>query len=143
MDMQGYGTPIYTNVTYPFKNLPPFIRGQEGYTVVNEPNAVGSYRRTIKVPANWDGREVYLHFNGIYSAAYVWVNGQKVGYTQAPNVDAEFDVTKYIKPGKENLVCVEVYRWSDGSYIEDQDMFRMPNAAPSSSVIRRPGSGWP
>ena len=125
MEMQGYGTPIYTNVTYPFKNQPPFIRGQEGYTVMKEPNAVGSYRRTIKVPADWNGREIYLHFNGIYSAAYVWVNGQKVGYTQAPNVDAEFDVTKYIKTGVENLVCVEVYRWSDGSYIEDQDMFRM------------------
>ena len=124
-EMQGYGTPIYTNVTYPFKNLPPFIRGQEGYTVVNEPNAVGSYRRTVTVPASWDGREIYLHFNGIYSAAYVWVNGQKVGYTQGPNNDSEFDVTKYIKPGTENLVCVEVYRWSDGSYIEDQDMFRM------------------
>ena len=124
-EMQGYGTPIYTNITYPFKNQPPFIGGQEGYTVLNEPNAVGSYRRTITVPATWDGREIYLHFNGIYSAAYVWVNGQKVGYTQAPNVDAEFNVTKYIKPGKENLVCVEVYRWSDGSYIEDQDMFRM------------------
>ena len=125
MEMQGYGTPIYTNVTYPFKNQPPFIKGQEGYTVVKEPNAVGSYRRTITVPASWNGREIYLHFNGIYSAAYVWVNGQKVGYTQAPNVDAEFDVTKYIKPGIENLVCVEVYRWSDGSYIEDQDMFRL------------------
>jgi len=125
MEMQGYGTPIYTNVTYPFRNQPPFIKGQEGYTVVKEPNAVGSYRRTIKVPASWNGREIYLHFNGIYSAAYVWVNGQKVGYTQAPNVDAEFDVTKYIKPGIENLVCVEVYRWSDGSYIEDQDMFRL------------------
>ena len=125
MEMQGYGTPIYTNVTYPFKNQPPFIRGQEGYTVVNEPNAVGSYRRTIRVPAEWNGREIYLHFNGIYSAAYVWVNGQKVGYTQGPNNDSEFDVTKYVKPGTENLVCVEVYRWSDGSYIEDQDMFRM------------------
>ena len=124
-EMQGYGTPIYTNVTYPFKNQPPFIRGQEGYTVLQEPNAVGSYRRTIRVPAEWNGREIYLHFNGIYSAAYVWVNGQKVGYTQGPNNDAEFDVTKYLKPGAENLVCVEVYRWSDGSYIEDQDMFRM------------------
>ncbi len=124
-EMLGYGTPIYTNVTYPIKNQPPFIRGQEGYTVLNEPNAVGSYRRTIKVPAEWKGREIYLHFNGLYSAAYVWVNGQKVGYTQGPNNDAEFDVTSYLKLGKENLVCVEVYRWSDGSYIEDQDMFRM------------------
>ncbi len=124
-EMLGYGTPIYTNVTYPIKNVPPLIRGQEGYTVLNEPNAVGSYRRTITVPADWKEKEVYLHFDGVYSAAYVWVNGKKVGYTQGPNNDAEFDVTKYIKPGMENLVCVEVYRWSDGSYLEDQDMFRM------------------
>ena len=125
VEMLGYGTPIYTNVTYPFKNQPPFIRGQEGYTVVKEPNAVSSYRRTFEVPASWNGREIYLHFNGIYSAAYVWVNGQKVGYTQGPNNDSEFDVTKYLKIGQQNLVCVEVYRWSDGSYLEDQDMFRL------------------
>lgn len=124
-EMQGYGTPIYTNITYPIKNQPPFILGQEGYTVLNEPNAVGSYRRTVRVPESWDGREIYLHFNGLYSAAYVWVNGQKVGYTQGPNVDAEFNVTQHLKVGSENLVCVEVYRWSDGSYIEDQDMFRL------------------
>ena len=124
-EMQGYGTPIYTNITYPFRNLPPFIQGQEGFTILKEPNAVGSYRRTVEVPAAWDGREIYLHFNGVYSAAYVWVNGKKVGYTQGPNNDSEFNVTRYLKPGQQNLVCVEVYRWSDGSYIEDQDMFRM------------------
>ena len=124
-EMQGYGTPIYTNITYPFRNLPPFIQGQEGYTILNEPNAVGSYRRTVQVPVAWDGREIYLHFNGVYSAAYVWVNGKKVGYTQGPNNDSEFNVTRYLKPGSQNLVCVEVYRWSDGSYLEDQDMFRM------------------
>ena len=124
-EMQGYGTPIYTNVTYPFKNVPPLIRGQEGYTINDEPNAVGSYRRTVSLPATWDDKEIYLCFDGIYSAAYVFVNGKKVGYTQGPNTGAEFDVTKYVKPGKENLVCVEVYRWSDGSYLEDQDMFRM------------------
>ncbi len=124
-EMQGYGTPIYTNITYPFRNLPPFIQGQEGYTILNEPNAVGSYRRTVQVPADWNGREIYLHFNGVYSAAYVWVNGKKVGYTQGPNNDSEFNVTRYLKPGSQNLVCVEVYRWSDGSYLEDQDMFRM------------------
>lgn len=125
VEMLGYGTPIYTNITYPFKNQPPLIRGQEGYTVLKEPNAVSSYRRTFQVPASWNGREIYLHFNGIYSAAYVWVNGSKVGYTQGPNNDSEFDITKYLKMGEENLVCVEVYRWSDGSYIEDQDMFRL------------------
>ena len=125
VEMLGFGTPIYTNITYPFKNQPPFICGQEGYTVLKEPNAVSSYRRTFEVPAQWNGREIYLHFNGIYSAAYVWVNGQKVGYTQGPNNDSEFNVTKYLKIGQQNLVCVEVYRWSDGSYIEDQDMFRL------------------
>lgn len=124
-EMLGYGTPIYTNVTYPFKNVPPLIRGQEGYTINDEPNAVGSYRRTITIPAQWDDKEVYLCFDGIYSAAYIFVNGKKVGYTQGPNTGAEFDVTKYVKAGKENLICVEVYRWSDGSYLEDQDMFRM------------------
>ena len=124
-EMKGYGTPIYTNVTYPIKNVPPLIRTQEGYTVVDEPNAVGSYRRTFSVPTDWDGREIYIHFDGIYSAAYVWVNGKKVGYTQSPNTGAEFDITRYVKPGREALVCVEVYRWSDGSFIEDQDMFRM------------------
>ena len=124
-EMLGYGTPIYTNVTYPFKNNPPFIQGQEGYTVVDEPNAVGSYRRTFSLPAGWEEKQIYLHFDGIYSAAYVWINGKKVGYTQCPNTGADFDVTKYVKAGRENLICVEVYRWSDGSYLEDQDMFRM------------------
>ena len=124
-EMQGYGTPIYTNSRYPYNNQPPLIRPVKGWTSEKEPNAVGSYRRTFTLPADWKDREVYLHFNGIYSAAYVWVNGKKVGYTQGSNNDAEFDVTNYVKPGRENLVCVEVYRWSDGSYIEDQDMFRL------------------
>ncbi len=124
-EMQGYGTPIYTNSRYPFESNPPFIRPVKGWTSETEPNAVGSYRRTFTMPADWKGREIYLHFNGIYSAAYVWVNGKKVGYTQGSNNDAEFDVTPYVKHGRENLVCVEVYRWCDGSYIEDQDMFRL------------------
>ncbi len=124
-EMQGYGTPIYTNSRYPFESNPPLIRPVKGWTSENEPNAVGSYRRTFTLPANWKGREIYLHFNGIYSAAYVWVNGKKVGYTQGSNNDAEFDVTPYVKHGSENLLCVEVYRWCDGSYIEDQDMFRL------------------
>ena len=124
-EMQGYGTPIYTNSRYPFEANPPLIRPVKGWTSEKEPNAVGSYRRTFTLPAGWKDREIYLHFNGIYSAAYVWVNGQKVGYTQGSNNDAEFDVTPYVKHGAENLVCVEVYRWCDGSYIEDQDMFRL------------------
>lgn len=123
-EMRGYGTPIYTNITYPFKNDPPFIRPQKGYTNETEPNPVGSYRRNFSVPANWKGQEIFLRFDGVYSAMYVWINGKKVGYSQGANNIAEFDVTKYVKTG-ENSVSVEVYRWSDGSYIEDQDMFRL------------------
>jgi len=123
-EMKGYGTPIYTNITYPFRNNPPFIQGQRGYTINNEPNAVGSYRRDFTLPADWKDKEVFITFEGVYSAMYLWVNGKKVGYSQGPTTDARFDITKYVKPGK-NVLAVEVYRWSDGSYLEDQDMFRM------------------
>lgn len=123
-EMHGYGTPIYTNITYPIRNNPPFIQGQRGYTVEKEPNAVGSYRRDFTLPADWKDKEVFIHFDGIYSAAYIWVNGKKVGYSQGANNDAEFRITPYVKPGK-NTVAVEVYRWCDGSFLEDQDMFRL------------------
>lgn len=124
-EMLGYGTPIYTNITYPFRNNPPFIQGQRGYTVEDEPNAVGSYLTRFSLPADWNDKEVFITFGGVYSAMYVWVNGKKVGYSQGANNDARFDITPYVKPGKENLLAVEVYRWSDGSYLEDQDMFRL------------------
>lgn len=123
-EMHGYGTPIYTNITYPFRNNPPFIQTQKGYTNEKEPNPVGSYRRDFEIPADWSGDEIFLHFDGVYSAMYVWVNGKKVGYSQGANNDAEFNITPYVKKGK-NVLAVEVYRWSDGSYIEDQDMFRL------------------
>ncbi len=123
-EMQGYGTPIYTNIRYPFRNNPPYIQSQPGYTSVREPNPVGSYRRVMEIPASWDGREVFIHFDGVYSAFYLWVNGQKVGYSQGANNDAEFDITKYVRRG-ENVIAAEVYRWCDGSYLEDQDMFRL------------------
>lgn len=123
-EMLGYGTPIYTNITYPYMNVPPFIIPQKGYTAEKEPNPVGSYRREFTLPQDWKGKEIFLHFNGIYSAAYIWVNGRKVGYTQGANNDAEFNITKYVKSGS-NTLAVEVYRWCDGSYLEDQDMFRL------------------
>lgn len=124
-EMHGYGTPIYTNITYPFRNNPPFIQDQRGYTVEkDEPNAVGSYRHEFILPANWTDKEVFIHFDGVYSAMYLWVNGKKVGYSQGANNDARFNITRYVCPGK-NLLAVEVYRWSDGSYLEDQDMFRL------------------
>jgi len=123
-EMKGYGTPIYTNITYPFLNNPPFIQPQPGYTINDEPNAVGSYRREFTLPADWTDKQVHLHFDGVYSAMYVWVNGKKVGYSQGANNDAQFDITRYVRKGT-NTVSVEVYRWSDGSYLEDQDMFRL------------------
>lgn len=123
-EMHGYGTPIYTNITYPFRNNPPFIQGQRGYTVAKEPNAVGSYRRDFDLPASWRDKEVYITFEGCYSAMYVWVNGKKVGYSQGSTNDARFNITKHVKPGS-NTLAVEVYRWCDGSYLEDQDMFRL------------------
>lgn len=123
-EMQGYGTPIYTNITYPFKNNPPLIQSQEGYTNEQEPNPVGSYRRSFTLPQDWKDKEVFLHFDGVYSGMYVWINGEEVGYSQGANNDAEFNITQYLKKG-ENTIAVEVYRWTDGSYIEDQDMFRL------------------
>ena len=123
-EMQGYGTPIYTNVTYPYMNNPPFIQPQQGYTAMKEPNPVGSYRRDFTLPDDWRDKTIHIHFDGVYSAFYVWVNGKKVGYSQGANNDSEFDITPYVKKGK-NTVAVEVYRWSDGSYLEDQDMFRL------------------
>ena len=123
-EMHGYGTPIYTNITYPIRNNPPFIQGQRGYTVEKEPNAVGSYRCEFALPADWKDKEVFIHFDGIYSAAYVWINGKKVGYSQGSSNDAEFRITPYVKAGN-NTVAVEVYRWCDGSFLEDQDMFRL------------------
>ncbi len=123
-EMHGYGIPIYTNITYPFRNNPPFIEGQRGYTVEKEPNAVGCYRRDFELPGDWRDKEVFIHFDGVYSAMYLWVNGEKVGYSQGSNNDAEFNITRYVKPGT-NVVAAEVYRWCDGSYLEDQDMFRL------------------
>lgn len=123
-EMLGYGTPIYTNVTYPHKNQPPFIRPVEGWTIEKEKNPTGSYKREFFIQEDWLDKEVFLHFDGCYSALYVWINGQKIGYSQGANNDAEFDISKYLKKGLNTLAC-EVYRWSDGSYLEDQDMFRL------------------
>lgn len=124
-EMLGYGTPIYTNVTYPHRNQPPFILPVEGWTIEKELNPVGSYKREFTLGEEWtNDREVFLHFDGCYSALYVWINGKEVGYSQGANNDAEFNITKYIRKGVNTISC-EVYRWSDGSYLEDQDMFRL------------------
>jgi beta-galactosidase len=123
--MKGYGKPIYTNIRYPFAKNPPYVMGEtpENFTNNELPNPVGSYRREFVIPDNWDGKEIFIHFAGVKSAFYIWVNGEKVGYSQGSMTPAEFDITKYVSPGT-NMVAVEVYRWSDGSYLEDQDFWR-------------------
>lgn len=126
-EMQGYDQPIYANVEYPHGNMPPFINARKGFNdggVNYGINPVGSYKRTFNLPADWIGRRTMLHFGGIYSAAFVWINGKYVGYTQGANNTAEFDITPYLHSG-ENDIAVQVFRWSDGSYLECQDMFRM------------------
>ncbi|MDA6070170.1 DUF4981 domain-containing protein [Flavobacterium sp. AC] len=115
-ELNGYGVPIYTNITYPFERNPPFINHSD--------NPVGSYKKDFVVPENWKNRHVYLHFEAGTSAMYIWVNGEKVGYTENTKSPAEFDITKYLKTGN-NSLAVEVYRWSDGSYLEDQDFWRL------------------
>jgi len=124
--LAGYGIPIYTNETYPFVKSPPSVMkpAPAGWTSQKIPNPVGSYRRIFTVPDSWDGKEIYLHFEGVQSAMYVWVNGEKVGYSQDGMTPAEFDVTPYIKKGN-NMLAVEVYEWSDGSYMEDQDFWKL------------------
>jgi len=114
--MHGYGRPIYLNMRYPFPVNPPYIP--------HDYNPVGSYRTEFEIPATWNDRQVFLHFDGIKSASYIWINGQSVGYSQDSMLPAEFNITKYLKQGK-NTLAVEVYRWSDSSYLEDQDMWRL------------------
>ena len=114
--LQGYGVPIYTNVNYPFPKNAPDIPA--------EINPVGSYRKSFEIPQNWNGRRTLIHFAGVNSAMYLWINGKKVGYSQGSRTPAEFDITDYVQPGK-NQLAVEVYRWCDGSYLEDQDFWRL------------------
>ncbi|HKM92171.1 MAG TPA: glycoside hydrolase family 2 TIM barrel-domain containing protein [Prolixibacteraceae bacterium] len=124
--MKGYGKPIYTNITYPFVKNPPFVMtpAYAGWTNSEFPNPVGSYRRNFVVPNEWDAHEVYLHFAGVQSAMYIWINGKKVGYSQGSMTPAEFNITSYLQKGN-NTLAVEVYQWSDGSYLEDQDFWRL------------------
>jgi beta-galactosidase len=115
-EMEGYDYPIYTNVKYPHDRTPPII--QSHY------NPIGSYKRTFEIPANWDEKEIILHMGAVSSAMNVWVNEKFVGYSEDSKTPAEFNLTKYLKKG-ENSLAVEIFRWSDASYLEDQDFWRL------------------
>jgi beta-galactosidase len=114
-EMHGYDHAIYLNIRYPHPTNPPYI--------AHDYNPVGSYRREFTIPESWGGRQTFLHFDGVQSAFYVWVNGQMVGYSEDSMTPAEFNVTPYLQKGQ-NILAVEVYRWCDGSYLEDQDFIR-------------------
>lgn len=123
-EMANYGKPVYTNVGYPFSNNPPNANSGMSQYGVTDDNATGFYRRTINIPATWKDKRVFVHFDGVYSAAVVWVNGKYVGYSQSSNTDAEFDITGFVTTG-DNQLSVRVYRWCDGSYLEGQDMWHL------------------
>ena len=124
--VEGYGTPYYSNYTYIFKKDFPRVMGAPSvkYTAYQERNPVGSYRKNFDVPANWNGRRIFLTFDGVDAGFFLWINGKKAGYSVNSRNAAEFDITSYVKPGT-NMVAVEVYRFTTGSYLEDQDMFRL------------------
>ena len=124
-ELNGYGDPIYVNIGYPwrnqYKNNPPHVP--------TEKNHVGSYRREFVIPADWSGKDIVAHFGAVSSNMYLWVNGKFVGYSEDSKLEAEFDLTPYVKPGQKNLIAFQVFRWCDGSYFEDQDFFRYTGVA--------------
>jgi beta-galactosidase len=122
----GYGTPYYRNSGYIIRKDFPYVMSMppKNFTAYEERNPVGSYRRDFEVPANWNGRQIFLTFDGVDAGFFLWVNGVKVGYSVNSRNAAEFDITRYVKPGK-NMVAVEVYRFTSGTYLEDQDMWRL------------------
>ena len=119
-ELHGYGDPIYVNIGYAwrnqFENNPPYVP--------TENNHVGSYRKEIMVPASWKGKDIIAHFGSVTSNMYLWVNGKYVGYSEDSKLEAEFNLTPYLKPGQKNLIAFQVFRWCDGTYLEDQDFFR-------------------
>ena len=135
----GWGTALYVNQTYPFKRDQPDVMGEppKDWTSYAARNPVGSYRRDFDVPEKWNGQEIFLKFDAVDSFFYLWVNGEYVGFSKDSRNPAEFNVTKFVKPGK-NVVALEVYRYSDGSYLEDQDMFRLSGIARSTWLLARP-----
>ena len=131
-EIEGYGVPIYA----PF-HMPKSLRKQNMPNIDPDNNPVGSYRRTFTVPETWAGREIFIQFGGVCSAFFLWVNGQQVGYSQGSMLPAEFRLTPFLKEG-ENILAVEVYRWSDGSYLENQDMWFLSGIFRSVKLLAVP-----
>lgn len=145
-ELEGYGQAIYTNIVYPF--TPGILKGDlpsPDYMGPQAPkppfiyrdNPVGSYYRDFEIPQDWDEQSIILHFGGVSSAFYVWVNGKKVGYSQGSRLAAEFDITEYLDKGK-NRLAIQVFRWSDGSYLENQDMWRLSGIHREVMLLAQP-----
>ena len=134
LEVNGYGDATYRNAGYAWSNQfapnPPFVEELNNYT--------GSYRKMVTVPADWKGEKVYLHVGSATSNLMVWVNGKFVGYSEDSKVSAEFDLTKYLKPGQKNLIAMQVMRWCDGSYLEDQDFWKLTGIAREVYLYSRP-----
>ncbi len=132
-EVNGYGDPLYVNIGYcwkgQFENNPPFVP--------IEKNHVGQYRNSFTVPAGWDGKQIILHIGSATSNIRVWVNGKEVGYSQDSKLEARFDVTKFVKPGEENLFAFEIFRWCDGTYLEDQDFWKLAGIARETYLTAR------
>ena len=135
-ELNGYGDAIYKNIGYAwatqFEKNPPYVEEKNNYT--------GSYRKEVEVPADWKGEQIFLHVGSATSNLTVWVNGKEVGYSEDSKVAAEFDLTKYLKPGEKNLIAMQVMRWCDGSYFEDQDFWRLTGIAREVYLYSRPKS---
>ena len=133
-ELNGYGDPLYVNIGYAwrndYKNNPPIVP--------TEKNHVGSYRKTISVPKDWKGKDIIAHFGSVTSNMYLWVNGKFVGYSEDSKLEPEFDLTPYIKPGEDNTIAFQVFRWNDGTYLEDQDFWRLSGVARDSYLYARP-----
>lgn len=139
-EVNGYGTPIYVSAGYPFKIDPPRVMGEPkvDYTTYKERNPVGQYRRSFQLPTGWEARgQTLLRFEGVMSAFYVWINGERVGYSQGSMEPSEFNITNYLHAG-ENQIALEVYRYSDGSYLEDQDFWRFGGIHRSIHLLHTP-----
>jgi len=129
MQAQGYGKPIFTNIKYPFPANQPFIP--------HDLNEVGSYRRDFEVPAGWQERDVFLHIGAAGAAYYIWINGEKVGYSEDSKLPSEFNIGKFVRAGR-NTIAIELYRWADGSYLEDQDFWRVSGIERSVYIYAEP-----
>ncbi len=133
-ELNGYGDPQYVNIGYPWRN--DFSSNPPEVPVAK--NHVGSYRKSFLIPADWAGEEIIARLGSVTSNVYLWVNGRFVGYSEDSKLEPEFDITKFVKPGRENLIAMQVFRWSDGTYLEDQDFWRLSGTARDSYLYTRP-----